>query len=88
MSSALTEMPFWNPRATAEERFTELVRMAQASPDKFEHVVVGYCTKIGAKEGDLKINYTLVNLDLMQLVGLLRAVEDAIFKIKGFATTD
>lgn len=56
--------------------------MARETPEKFKHVVVGYCTQIGADAGDLTINYTLVDLDLMQLVGLLRAVEDAIFRVK------
>lgn len=77
-----TPLPVWNKRSTAAERFTELARLAEANPAKYEHVVIGW--SCGSSEKGFDVGYTLVNCDTMQLFGLLEMVRAEIWRtVKG-----
>jgi hypothetical protein len=77
MSNA-TPLPVWNKRSTPAERFTELARLAEANPQKYHHVIVGWANANDPSGFDT--GYTLVNCDTMQLLGLLELVRAEIFR--------
>ena len=68
----LTPLPIWNKRSTAAERFAELARLAEARPEKYHHVIIGWASS-GEPNG-FATGYTLINCDTMQLLGLLDLV--------------
>jgi hypothetical protein len=59
MSADICELPVWNTKATASERFRELARMADLAPERFNQVVVVW----DDRRGGSRIDFTFVNID-------------------------
>ena len=59
MNDNICELPVWNTKATAAERFHELARMAELAPERFSQAVVIWDDR---RKGS-RIDYTFVQID-------------------------
>jgi hypothetical protein len=73
--------PNWKRTATPAERFYELARMAEKSPEHFAHVFVGWSDdfRLGGSKDDkgLRVRYIIApGMTTVETLGLMRLLED------------
>ena len=79
MTDNLAFLPVWNKHSSAADRFRELALMAERDPSKFEKVAIIW-EGAAEKDSQSKTDYSLVNCNTTELIGLIELGKFAILR--------